>query len=84
MKHRPYGSGQGGGGVSFYLSPDDLKKLDKLRKALGVEDRFLFSRSLTVSKLIQNTYAQLFPPSPSKDASSRKGSSTDRNHEAST
>lgn len=67
MKHRPYGSGQGGGGVSFYLSPDDLKKLDKLRKALGVEDRFLFSRSLTVSKLIQNTYAQLFPPSSRKD-----------------
>ena len=62
MKNRQYGSGQGGGGICLYLSPDDLKKLDKLRVALGVEPRFMMSRSLTTSKVIQNAYALFFPP----------------------
>ena len=62
MTNRLYGTGNGGGGYSFYLSPNDLKKLDELRVDLEVPEKFMMSRSLTVSKLIQNTHAQLHPP----------------------
>lgn len=48
--------------VTLYLGDSDRKKLERLRKALGVSDQLANAKSITVSKLIRLAYDQHFPP----------------------